>query len=234
MSILNQQEGVEEDNDSDSDDDEEDSISPTDQETVLSAVSQEVCEEDPVHIDNDLKLLCKEGIADDCTMQRLHRCKESIAPKKVSSSAVPLYYPQEIERKPAGITPFVEVCIKGHTFMVRKTTAIWLFQESERVSADRLFRVRDKQPFATSTSKAPDIPNYTLAKALPVIQVGELCVMKVSNSWKLGRVLQFAKRDSSKNLLKATRTTMLQYPLKRLGFFVHGMKHLMMIIVCFI
>ena len=53
--------------------------------------------------------------------------------------------------------------------MIRKTTAIWLFQKSERVSTDRLFRVRDKQPFATSTSKAPDIPNYTLAKALPVI-----------------------------------------------------------------
>ena len=87
--------------------------------------------------------------------------------------------------------------------MIRKTTAIWLFQESERVSADRLFRVRDKQPFATSTSKAPDIPNYTVAKALPVIQVGELCVMKASDSWKLGRVLQFAKYDSSKKFSKS-------------------------------
>ena len=48
MSILNQQVGVEEDNNSDSDD-EEDSISPTDKKTALSAVIQEVCEEHPVH-----------------------------------------------------------------------------------------------------------------------------------------------------------------------------------------
>ena len=142
MSVLNQQEGVEEDDDNDSDD-EEDSINPTDEESVLSAVIQEVCEEDPVHIDSDLKLLCEEGITDDCTMQKLHKYKRSIAPKKVSSSAVPLYYPHDNEKKPVGITPFVEVCVKGHTFMIRKTTAIWLFQESERVSADRLFRVRD-------------------------------------------------------------------------------------------
>ena len=89
MSIVDQQEGVEEDDDSDSDD-EEDSISPIDQETILSAVIQEVCEEDPVHIDNDLKLLREEGIADDCTMQRLHRCKESISKKGVILSSASL------------------------------------------------------------------------------------------------------------------------------------------------
>ena len=46
-------------------------------------------------------------------------------------------------------TPFVEVSIKGHVVLIRKTTAIWLFQETERVSADRLFRVRLKQPYAS-------------------------------------------------------------------------------------
>ena len=36
--------------------------------------------------------------------------------------------------------------------LIRKTTAIWLFQETERISADRLFRVRLKQLFASVTT----------------------------------------------------------------------------------
>ena len=33
-------------------------------------------------------------------------------------------------------TPFVEVCVKGRVtvLLIRKTTAIWLFQETERVA----------------------------------------------------------------------------------------------------
>ena len=52
-------------------------------------------------------------------------------------------------------TPFVEVNVKGHAVLIRKTIAMWLFQETERVSADRLFRVRLKQPYASiCTSKS--------------------------------------------------------------------------------
>ena len=46
-------------------------------------------------------------------------------------------------------TPFVEVSVKGRVVLIRKTTAIWLFQETERVSADRLFKVRLEQPYAS-------------------------------------------------------------------------------------
>ena len=35
---------------------------------------------------------------------------------------------------------------------IRKTTAVWLFQEGERVSSDRLFRVRSKQPFSSEAN----------------------------------------------------------------------------------
>lgn len=44
-------------------------------------------------------------------------------------------------------SPFVEIRSHEGTFFIRKTTAVWLLQESERVSSDRLFRVRCKQPF---------------------------------------------------------------------------------------
>ena len=46
-------------------------------------------------------------------------------------------------------TPFVEVSVKGCVVLIRKTTAIWWFQETEHVSADHLF----KQPYASVHSK---------------------------------------------------------------------------------
>ena len=42
--------------------------------------------------------------------------------------------------------PFVEVLTHNHKrILIRKTTALWLLQEGERISMDRLFRVRSKQ-----------------------------------------------------------------------------------------
>ena len=40
----------------------------------------------------------------------------------------------------------VEVNQNGKKFIIHKTTAVWLLQESECVSTDCLFRVRAKQP----------------------------------------------------------------------------------------
>ena len=42
---------------------------------------------------------------------------------------------------------FVEVTQNGKSMFISKTTAVWLLQEGERVSTDRLFRVRSKQPY---------------------------------------------------------------------------------------
>ena len=45
--------------------------------------------------------------------------------------------------------PFVEVLTHNHkSILIRKTTALWLLQEGERISTDRLFRVRSKQPYS--------------------------------------------------------------------------------------
>ena len=75
-------------------------------------------------------------------------------------------------------TPFVEVYKGESTIFIRKTTAVWLFQESERVSSDRLFRVRDKQPYSSDSvvsgqaiQKTSEIPVTT-----DTIQVGNLCL----------------------------------------------------------
>jgi len=42
------------------------------------------------------------------------------------------------------ISPFAEVRAKGHVVLIRKTNFIWLFQKTEHVSTDYLFRVRLK------------------------------------------------------------------------------------------
>ena len=50
-------------------------------------------------------------------------------------------------------SPYVEVCYGQRTVYINKTTVVWLLQEGERVSADRLFRVCNKQPFSSSSDK---------------------------------------------------------------------------------
>ena len=46
------------------------------------------------------------------------------------------------------ITPFVEINHNGKAFYFCKMTVVWLFQESDWVSTDRLFRVRSTQPYS--------------------------------------------------------------------------------------
>ena len=71
-----------------------------------------------------------------------------------------------------------------------------MFQESEHVSSDRLFRVRCKQPYASELSLSTQKVANTCAKPVTLgsVQVGDLCVFNVSDKmWRIGRVLQFAK-----------------------------------------
>ena len=49
-------------------------------------------------------------------------------------------------------------------YMEKKTTAVWLLQEGERVSSDRLFCVREKQSFA--------LPAVSTTKVICVLQNG--------------------------------------------------------------
>ena len=51
------------------------------------------------------------------------------------------------------ISPFLEVKHENYSIFIRKTTVLWLLQESERVSNDRLFCIREKQPFSSESTK---------------------------------------------------------------------------------
>ena len=46
----------------------------------------------------------------------------------------------------------LEIEHNGKRMFIHKMTAVWLFQEGERVSAGRLFRVREIQPYTTNSA----------------------------------------------------------------------------------
>ena len=75
-----------------------------------------------------------------------------------------------------------------------------LLQESEKVSSDRLFRVRSKQPYNSTSSLTNS--QQTVSSAVPhineVLCVGDFCAFmnghdSSNHIWKLGKVLQFSQ-----------------------------------------
>ena len=124
-------------------------------------------------------------------MQKTFECTDN--------STVPLYIKIDCSKKQQvrKFSPFVEVSHNGKVFHIRKSTAVWLFQECERVSTDRLYRVRSKQPYSSSTktissqakTNSPQV--FTLPTKLQNIQIGDICVFSMQGRRKIGKVLQF-------------------------------------------
>ena len=93
---------------------------------------------------------------------------------------------------------FIEIIHNGESVFVRKTTLVWLFQEGERISNDRLFRVRLKQPFnKTLQDDASQSKDSSLLVVNEHISLGDICVFRTPKSisselFRIGRVTQFA------------------------------------------
>jgi len=113
---------------------------------------------------------------------------------------------------------FVEVQANGQNVFIRKTTAVWLLQEGERVSSDCLFRVRCKQPFAIEPLKAGTLPATSPAITAPKANVVDLDVCCSSsqatvvvknvedNSWlKVGSITLYL--DDKQSILNGERLT---------------------------
>jgi len=106
---------------------------------------------------------------------------------------------------------YLEVTANGHSFYICKTTAVWLLQEGERVSADRLFRVRCKQPFSSGSLKftANNLPTseQEIAVVTDNVQIGQLCT--------------FLNRKRPR-LLKNIKALEQRYQIAALEYCVHG------------
>ena len=134
--FLQSDEGFEDEDDQQEDEFAEDSVQEdiADPEEVLSSISQL----------SNAKLIDDEMVNH---LTSLHRASF----QKVENSALPMYVLQTSSSSKKLPNHkhcyFVDVECGGKIIFIHKTTAVWLLQEGERVSADRLFRVRSKQPF---------------------------------------------------------------------------------------
>ena len=99
---------------------------------------------------------------------------------------------------------FFEINHKGETIYVRKSTIVWLLQESERVSIDRLIRVKVKQPYSSFDKQlSSNELNCKLPQIRDNVELGDLCVfVEETNGWLIGKILQFSRY---KEKLKSNR-----------------------------
>ncbi len=195
-------------------DDSEDEYCHKSNECTTTMLVQEVCEDNPVDIGNDIKALADCLISPDLE-HKLKKLQHSLP----ESNSLPTYIPinlcpgspstvpdtyspsaaepcaKKLKESAFSMKPFLQVFVNKVPIFIRKTTAVWLFQEGERVSSDRLFRVRNKQPFS-SDSVTPQ-KNYFQDSPEPfvaqVLNLGDMCVFETDNKWSIGKVLQFAK-----------------------------------------
>ena len=179
------------------DDNEDDSDAETlvGDEVIPQLLEEANTDQDADDIATGIVELTKVGVIDkglDDHLTSLHKS----AFKRLPSAGLPIYDVDEARKSTkAKFSPFVEICHNGKSAHIHKTTAIWLLQEGERVSSDRLFRVRVKQPFSSTTKHQPQPGSLTNTQPVvcTTIHVGDVCVFMASQEeWRLGRILQFS------------------------------------------
>ena len=122
------------------------------------------------------------------------RIRQKLEPLKSKQTGISLYQNHSKEGNTAN-SQFLEV--KSGIY-VRKSTIVWLLQESEWVSTDRLFRVREKQPEIKQENKKSSIISHK-SSVLPIVSdyivLGDVCVFKIQsyNQPRIGRILQFKR-----------------------------------------
>ena len=91
---------------------------------------------------SEISKLTTAGIIETSLSNQLISLHNSVF-KRVPGSPLPLYAETSNPGKPARgrkYSPYVPIKHKEKEMHIHKTTAVWLLQEGERVSADRLFR----------------------------------------------------------------------------------------------
>ena len=119
-----------------------------------------------------------------------------------NKTSIPIYKKANESQNFTRDHKFIEIIHNDESIFVRKTTLVWLFQEGERVSSDRLFRVRSTQPYnKTLQTIMKHNRDFKMPKTDEQVSLGDLCVFKCvvknttidnCNQWKIGRITQFA------------------------------------------
>ena len=197
----------------DEDDDELDDDEPPRSDVNEELLKEACCAVDENEVMSSLHDLKSAKLIEGDLHQQLVQMQEAVSYKKVSGTSLPIYTKSPVQSSKATtkFSRFVEVNHIGGTIYIHKTTAVWLFQEGERVSADRLFRVRQKQPYSCITTHTKEI-RISDSNAVPttceVITVGDICAFRFPEcKWKLGKVLQFSYTSEKTKMKRQYKKT---------------------------
>ena len=148
----------------------------------------------------DIKTMNTAGFVDEKVVKSVESLQRM---KRIPSSTIALHDVEKKDSKEHASnhqqrkhSECVQVTHNGRIVYIRKTTAVWLFQEYERVSGDRLFRVRMVQ-LNSSESQANINQMQSNDDNLPakheIVRVGDVCIFQKKNStdWSMGKVLHF-------------------------------------------
>jgi hypothetical protein len=189
MKVLNvekEEDGTKSNEDSDVDDGEQLDQDLGQNTHVINDVVRGVCMDDPTDIKSDIQSLS--SIVSDVVKDRLSTIHRTLP----NTSTTQNHHSSNKH------SPMLELSDGRH---IRKKTAVWLFQEGERVSSDRLFRVRQKQPFSTETKTSTSeksLPSEDTPYESDRVDVGEMCTFNEEEYIKIGRVLQFCHYEKKK------------------------------------
>ena len=159
-------------------------------------------QEECTKILNEINELKNAKIIENKFHAKLHH---SISFSRVKSETIPMYIQNEITKDSSSnssqtkskYSSLLEVIYNGKKMFITKSTAVWIFQEGERVSSDRLIRIREKQLLSTSKTM-PTAVTTTTPDKYDVISVGDICAFvhrggdSDDSNWRIGKVLQFA------------------------------------------
>ena len=154
------------DADSDSDDNGEDDGVNLEGLQNVACFNEDISIHESIQVSEDLKRMTENNIVDNALQQKMQK-QQKIFYKQIPSSTIPMY--QQVETSDDSkqlqkeklksistmkkFNPFVEVITSSNKkILIRKTTSLWLLQEGEWISADRLFRVKYKQPYSDHVS----------------------------------------------------------------------------------
>ena len=201
-----------EDENDDNDDNDEDNDVEAKSEVIISDIVNEACTEQPSQIAVDLKAISESGLIDDALQSKLEQQQKMLPLTRIPSSTVSMFIADEgnkgkskhisSSKKPF---PFVEVQANGQNVFIRKTTAVWLLQEGERVSSDRLFRVRCKQPFAIEPLK---VDTGTIPVASPAITAPKANVIDLDACCSSSQATVIVKNMEDNSWLKVGSITL--------------------------
>ena len=198
--------------DSDDNKDVDSALSPSGD--IIASIVQESSTECSADFEADIKTLQAGKMIDSEMEFKLTGLHKSLPQfKKVNSESIPMY---KVSGSHGDITfsSFVEVTLgTGTQVIIRKKTVLWLFEEGERVSSDRLFRVRTSQPFSFKTTKYStkyEQKNTDGERSLPIVRtdvkLGEVCAFMQGENWSVGKVFQFSKDGLMTIMLQVPRS----------------------------